>query len=201
MELPKLKICGVNDAAFAAEAERCGANYIGVIFADGRPRRVTPAQAKEIVQSLRGAARAVGVFTTTPVAEVVQIAGEVGLGIVQLHRKAAAADVKALKDHGLEVWALAGGADADAMLFDSSHGDGERSLRKGPWLSVLAGGISSGNVEEAVRSGADVIDASGSLESSPGVKSIALLHEFIDAFRRISNPSAPANSPTSLNAE
>ena len=48
MELPRLKICGVNDAAFAAEAERCGANYIGVIFADGSPRRVTPAQAKEI---------------------------------------------------------------------------------------------------------------------------------------------------------
>ena len=39
---PELKICGVNDAAFAAEAERLGANYLGFIFAPGTPRAVTP---------------------------------------------------------------------------------------------------------------------------------------------------------------
>ena len=184
MEPPRLKICGVNDVSFAAEAERCGADYIGIIFAEGSPRRVTPAQAREIVQALQGTARPVGVFTSATVDEIVRIAAATGIGIVQLHRRALAEDVKALKEHGLEVWALAGGAEADAMLFDSSHGDGERSLRKGGWLTVLAGGISYRNVEEAMRSGADVIDASGSLESSPGVKSMELLHQFIATARK-----------------
>ena len=184
MEQPELKVCGVNDAAFAAEAERLGADYIGVIFADGSPRRVTPSHAREIVGALNGTARPVGVFTTAPVDEIIRVATEAGFGIIQLHRRALAADVNTLKEHGFEVWALAGGADADAMLFDSSHGDGERCLRKGPWRTVLAGGISTENVEGAMRSGADVIDVSGSLESSPGVKSIALLHEFMESANR-----------------
>ena len=86
-----------------------------------------------------------------------------------------------LKALGYEVWTLAGGAEGDALLFDSSHGDGERTLRKGPFKSVLAGGISAANIGAALASGADVIDVSGSLESSRGVKSIERLKEFFDA--------------------
>ena len=184
MSSPRLKICGVNDAAFAVEAERCGADYIGLIFAAGSPRQVTVEQAKEVVRALGGTARTVGVFTTATVPEIIEIAAVVGFGIVQLHRRASGEDVRALKDAGFEVWALAGGAAADALLFDSSHGDGERALRRGPWKAVLAGGISSGDIAEVMKSGADVIDVSGSLESSPGVKSIALLHGFMDVFHR-----------------
>ena len=170
--------------AFAVEAERCGADYIGLIFASGSPRQVTVEKAKEIVRSLDGKARAVGVFTTATAAEILEIAAVAGFGIVQLHRRASEEDVRALKDAGFEVWTLAGGAAADALLFDSSHGDGERALRQGPWKTVLAGGISSENIAEAMKLGADVIDASGSLESSPGVKSIRLLREFMDVFHR-----------------
>ena len=86
-----------------------------------------------------------------------------------------------LKALGYEVWTLAGGAEGDALLFDSSHGDGERTLRKGPFKSVQAGGISAANIGAALESGADVIDVSGSLESSRGVKSIERLMEFFDA--------------------
>ena len=31
----EIKICGVNDAGFAVEAERLGADYLGFIFAEG----------------------------------------------------------------------------------------------------------------------------------------------------------------------
>ena len=180
---PQIKICGVNEVGFAVEAERCGADYIGLILVQESPRHVTPVLAKAIVAALQGKARPVGVFTSTSAVEVARIAAEVGLGIVQLHRRATEEDVATLRAAGLEVWSLAGGAPADALLFDSSHGDGERCLRTGPWRSVLAGGISIDNVGEAVRSGADVIDASGSLESAPGVKSIARLRAFMAAAR------------------
>ena len=73
------------------------------------------------------------------------------------------------------------GAPADALLFDSSHGDGETALRKGPWRTVLAGGVSADNVRAACASGADVVDVSGSLESAPGVKSVAKLAAFMSA--------------------
>ena len=109
------------------------------------------------------------------------VAGMCGLHIVQLHRRAKDAEVAMLKALGYEVWTLAGGAEGDALLFDSSHGDGERTLRKGPFKSVLAGGISAANIGAALASGADVIDVSGSLESSRGVKSIERLKEFFDA--------------------
>lgn len=178
---PEIKICGVTDADFAVEAERLGADYLGFIFAEGSPRRVTAGFVTATRRRLRGTARCVGVFTDDTVPEIVAKAVECGLHIVQLHRRATAMEVSKLRSAGFEVWTLAGGSEGDALLFDSSHGDGETALRKGPFKSVLAGGISAANVGAALECGADVIDASGSLESSRGVKSIALLREFFDA--------------------
>lgn len=183
MDTVKIKVCGVNDAAFAQAAERLGADYLGLIFAAGSPRQVTPQLAREILSGLSGKAVPVGVFTTTDVRDIAALAQDLGLRVIQLHRRATASDVAALKAQGLAVWTLAGGADADAMLFDSSHGDGETALRKGPWRTILAGGISVDNIREALASGADVVDVSGSLESAKGVKSIAKLEAFM---RRVS---------------
>lgn len=181
MKKPEIKICGVNDADFAVEAERLGADYLGFIFAEGSPRRVTAGFVVATRRRLRGEARCVGVFTDAAVSEIVVKSRLCGLEVVQLHRRASAEEVAALRAAGLEVWTLAGGAEGDAVLFDSSHGDGETVLRRGPFKSVLAGGISAANVGSALASGADVIDVSGSLESSRGVKSIGRLEEFFDA--------------------
>ena len=183
MKIPQIKICGVNDARFAAEAERLGADYVGVIFAERSPRRVTVEKAREIANALSGSAKLVAVFGASSVADVAAMARLVGSKTVQLHRRASAADVAELRKEGFEVWALAGGAPADALLFDSSHGDGETMIRKGPWKTVLAGGIGVDNIADAVKSGADVIDASGSLEIAPGVKDVKRLLDFMNAFR------------------
>lgn len=178
MAFPLVKVCGVNEAAFARRAEELGADFLGLIFAEGSPRRVSPEEAAGIVAGLSGRARTVGVFTTAGAEEIRAVAKTVGFRIVQLHRRASAEDVSALRSAGFEVWTLAGGAPGDAVLFDSSHGDGETDLRQGAYRSVLAGGISAANVDAALASGADVIDVSGSLESSKGVKSIVRLEEF-----------------------
>lgn len=177
----EIKVCGVNDVDFAVEAERLGANYLGFIFAEGSPRRVTPGLVREARRRLQGTARCVGVFTTATIEEIVETVRFCGLQTVQLHRRARPQEVESLRAAGLEVWALAGGAEGDAVLFDSSHGDGETELRKGAFKSVLAGGISAENVGEALARGADVIDVSGSLESSRGVKSIGRLKAFFKA--------------------
>ena len=182
---PKLKVCGVNDVAFAAAAEARGVDYLGFIFAEGSPRRVTPDEAAAITARLSGAARRVGVFVRETPDEIVRVMRHARLDVVQLHRRASAADVDALHAAGYEGWTLAGGAPGDAVLFDSSHGDGETAFRRGPWRTVLAGGVSAANVAAALSLRPDVIDVSGSLETSPGRKDVALLDEFVRAFRTI----------------
>ena len=77
---------------------------------------------------------------------------------------------------------LAGGAEGDGVLFDSSHGDGERELRRGAYRTILAGGVSAGNVAMAVATGPDVLDVNSSLETAPGIKSAARLEDFMRAF-------------------
>ncbi|MGN0845550.1 MAG: hypothetical protein ACI4QT_10085 [Kiritimatiellia bacterium] len=181
----KLKICGINDIAIAREAEALGADYLGFIFVPGTPRAVTASQASEIVRALSHCARLVGVFTKSPVEEILDTMKTVGLDVVQLHRRAGAEDVRRLRGAGYEVWTLAGGAPGDGVLFDSSHGDGDRVLRRGDWKTILAGGISIGNLSEAMQSGADILDVSGSLEDAPGVKTLARLRAFFAAFRRL----------------
>ena len=178
---PAIKVCGVNDAAFAAEAERLGADYLGFIFAEGSPRRVTVPDVMQMRAGLTGRARGVGVFTTATVSEILRTMRACGLEIVQLHRRATTADVVALRREGLEVWTLAGGAAGDAVLFDSSHGDGETQLRRGAFKAVLAGGVSAANLSAFLAQRPDVLDVSGSLESARGVKSIARVRQFFAA--------------------
>jgi phosphoribosylanthranilate isomerase len=51
-----------------------------------------------------------------------------------------------------------------------------------PWF--LSGGLNSDNVQDAVRqSGAQMVDVSSGVESAPGVKDAALIHDFIKAAR------------------
>ena len=48
----KIKVCGINDAVFAAEAARLGVDYLGFIFEPSSPRFVTPEKARSICSSL-----------------------------------------------------------------------------------------------------------------------------------------------------
>ena len=184
MKPPRLKVCGVRDAVFAAAAASLGADYLGFIFAEESPRRVTPEDAAAVSASLGTGVRRVGVFVRETPEEAVEVMRRARLDIVQLHRRASSADVAALHGAGYEVWTLAGGAPGDAVLFDSSHGDGETELRRGPWRTVFAGGVSAENIGDVLALGPDVVDVSGSLEIEPGRKDVALLEKFVDAFRR-----------------
>lgn len=85
MQRTRIKICGVRDAATAVAAVRAGADAIGVVFAAGSPRVVTPAQAREIVRGLPAFVEPVGLFVDAKAEEVRAIAQEVGLRTAQLH--------------------------------------------------------------------------------------------------------------------
>ena len=186
----KLKVCGINNVAFAVAAEAAGVDYLGFIFHPRSPRNVTVGQACAITSALAGRARRVGVFVSQTAEEIVAVCRAAGLQVVQLHRRASEADVAALRAAGFEVWTLAGGAEGDGLLFDSSHGDGETAFRKGAYKAILAGRIGVENLADALACSPDILDVNSSLETEPGVKSVeklALLLRALPKFRLVEN--------------
>ena len=183
---PEVKVCGVRDAAFAVAAAKLGVDYLGFIFEPSSPRHVTVEQAAEIAAALgeeaRRRVRLAGVFVHGTPGEIAAAMRRAGLDVVQLHRRATAADVAALKSAGYEVWTLAGGAEGDGVLFDSTHGDGETAFRQVDGKSIVAGRIGAENLADVLALGPDVVDVNSTLETAPGVKSAALLEGFMRAF-------------------
>ena len=198
--MPRLKVCGINDTAFAIEAARRGVDYLGLIFADGSPRRVTEERACEIIAAVRQTGKSprfVGVFANHSAAEIMRIAGTVPIDVIQLHGNYSKDDILQIKALNTEIWQLFLGSDpilfADAVLLDGR--DGTRSggtgkcadwslvapLKQAGKRVVLAGGISAANIAAAIATGADIIDVNSLLETSPGRKSVTLLDNLLSA--------------------
>ena len=199
--MPELKVCGVTDAAFACAAAQRGVDYLGFIFAEGSPRRVTPAKAKEIRGTVERRSTAgtdlprfVGVFVAQTAGEIAEIARDVPLDVIQLHGDYGADAVSELKAAGYEVWRLHNpvGGGEDAVLLDGRRGTESRradwslvaELKRAGRRVVLAGAISAENIAAAVATGADVIDVNSSLETAPGVKSVERLDALLGELRR-----------------
>ncbi len=195
------------DAALASEI---GVSFVGVVFADG-PRRVTPAQARVILDAAGPGVKRVGVFGTNAPEEIGRVSEEARLDVVQLHADPTPSDVRAVRKKFIgEVWAairIAGAhippesemlfTTADAIVLDARS---ERALGgtgmalpwddlavdlardRGSAAVVLAGGLKPDNVASAVRTLApDVVDVSSGVEISPGMKDPWLMREFYAA--------------------
>lgn len=213
--MPRLKVCGVTGADFAVEAARRGVDFLGLIFAEKSPRRVTPEGAREIVRAVRAASehppKFVGVFDAQDIAGILSTVAFDGLDVIQLHGTYPDSDVETIKAKGYETWRLftddAGSVSEDppedAVLLDGRKGNESgmadwslvKILKGAGRRVVLAGGISPANIAAAMQTGADIVDVSSSLETSLGMKSIRLLDELLDAAAKISGNFFPTGSP------
>lgn len=93
----RVKICGITTVRDAQVAARAGADAIGLVFAAGSPRRVTPEQAARIARALPSSVTPVGVFVNEPPARVAALARRCRLGRLQLHGDETPADCRALR--------------------------------------------------------------------------------------------------------
>jgi len=205
----RVKICGLTNLEDAASACDHGADLVGFVFAEVSPRAVGAETVREIVSALPAGVGKAGLFKDSPLEEVAGAAVACGLDHIQLHGGESPEYCRELKEalseKGLNVKIIKtfkvkdnilgrtpGDFDsADYYLFDTFHPD----MMGGTGISFdwsvlegfkwdrpffLAGGLTPGNVAEAVRVVRPYgVDVSSGVEASTGKKDGVKIKEFI----------------------
>lgn len=204
------KICGLSTVETLDAAIGGGASHIGLVFFQRSPRNVSLELAASLAHRARGKARIVGLFVDPEPDFLESVRQTVPLDILQLQGSETPEFIARLKKD-TEVWRaipvrterdlvesrrFAGAA--DMLLYDAKPSDpsalpggaGVRfdwALLSGyrhamPW--GLAGGLTAGNLTEAVRTtGATLVDVSSGVESAPGIKDVDKIAAFLKAAR------------------
>jgi phosphoribosylanthranilate isomerase len=205
----RVKICGITRLEDALAAVASGADAIGFVFYPPSPRFISPDAAAAIARQLPPFVTTVGLFVNQTEAAVRQVLAQVPLGQLQFHGEEDDAFCARFGRPWLKALAVKAGSDvaaqvaahpgASGLLLDAWHpqlkgGTGECfdwSLFPedcGKPL-VLAGGLTPGNVAEAIRvTSPYAVDVSGGVEAlaadgtvRKGIKDAGLIKAFIAA--------------------
>ena len=208
----RVKICGLTEARDVACAVATGASYVGFVFFEKSPRHVGVEAARALALNVPPGVAKVALTVDAQDAALDALCDAVPLDMLQLHGDESPSRVAAIKArYGLPVMKALGVAQADDLsAIDTYAGVADQLLIDGkpppgatrpggnalafdwrliegrdwplPWL--LAGGLTPGNVAEAVdRTGARQVDVSTGVEAAPGRKDAGLIRAFIDAAR------------------
>jgi phosphoribosylanthranilate isomerase len=203
--MTKVKICGLARMEDVEAANRLRPDYAGFVFAPGR-RLLTMGQAKPLTAALDASVVSVGVFADEREEFVAAIAQVCGLGAVQLHGSEDAAYINRLKTmlkpetaviKAVRVKDASSVKEAESLRCDLLLLDAWSEARLGgagaafDWRLlagfarpyILAGGLSAGNVETAVKTLRPFgVDVSSGVETD-GRKDAAKMEEFIRLVR------------------
>ncbi|HEV2027287.1 MAG TPA: phosphoribosylanthranilate isomerase [Candidatus Dormibacteraeota bacterium] len=194
----RVKICGICDLAGAAAAVEAGAELLGFHFCSSQ-RRVTPEEAKTIIDGLALRPIIVGVFIDQDAAEVREIADFVGLDLLQLHGSEAPgfdAGRPVMKVLKVKDGQIPGADDwPDPIMLDSWSADQRGGTGRTwdwelarPLLSTrqvfIAGGLEPGNVGKVVSEFMPYgVDVSSGVEAAVRVKDPDKVWAFVQAVR------------------
>jgi len=194
----QVKICGICDADGARAAIEAGADLLGFPFCSS-DRRVTPEEAKAIVDGLSLRPTIVGVFIDQDANDVREIAEFVGLDLLQLHGSeppgydAGRPVMKVLKVKDGQI--PDAGAWPDPIMLDSWSADQRGGTgQTWDWESArellatrkvfIAGGLQPGNVSKVVSAFKPYgVDVSSGVESAVRVKDPDKVRAFVHAVR------------------
>lgn len=199
--MTKIKICGLFRPEDIEAVNLYQPDFAGFIINFPKSHRnISPADLKQLKSKLDPRIKSVGVFVDRPLKEVRNLLEEGIIDIAQLHGSEDSDYIKALQTGGNEVWKAfeiqdrsdlerAIGSPADKILLDAGKGQGRTfswDILSGLKMDyILAGGLHSGNVEQAIRSLHPLgLDISSGVESD-GLKDAKKIEEVIRIVRGI----------------
>ncbi len=203
--MPIIKICGLTREEDIHAVNEYKPDLAGFVFAESK-RRINPAEALPLIKKLIPEVKPVGVFVDMDIDQLAKITEECFLTAVQLHgnedneyidclRKKLSAEtiiIKAVRVRDKDSLRGLPEIKSDLLLLDAFHdgamgGTGKAfdwSLLdeiKRPFL--LAGGLSSGNIDEALENiHPDGVDVSSGVETA-GIKDKDKIAEFVRKVR------------------
>ncbi|MBL8746160.1 MAG: phosphoribosylanthranilate isomerase [Phycisphaerae bacterium] len=205
MARTRIKVCGVRDTETALVASECGADAIGLVFAEGSVRRVEPEAAWEIACVVPPFVAKVGLFVDAGAERYHEVMERCPCDYGQLHggegvdevRECGPRIIKAVRFDestiGDEIRKWNEVAEVEALLIDGGAGGEGRSF---DWRAlarvqdecvhpiILAGGLTAENVGEAIRIVRPwAVDVSSGVERERGIKDARLIEAFCDAVR------------------
>ncbi len=200
----RIKICGITNMEDAMAAADAGADALGFVFFEKSPRYIDPVRAGEIIDALPPFISTVGVFVDADENFLKRAVNESGVGILQFHGSEppdycasfGMPYVKAFRVKDMEsLGALKEYKYASAFLLDAYSAeepggtgltfDWDMAAAAGPFGPIiLSGGLTAGNVAEAIRKVRPyAVDVSSGVEARKGKKDGELMRGFISAVR------------------
>jgi phosphoribosylanthranilate isomerase len=206
------KICGLSTPETLEAAVRFGARFVGFVSYPKSPRHIATETMRALGALVPKTVTRVGLFVDPDDALLDEKLATGALDLLQLHGGETPERVAAIKQRtgkpvmkvikvgarddiarGIAAYA----AVADRLMFDTADGTLPGGNAKAfdwtflsaqtvplPWL--LAGGLTPGNVAEAVKvTGARTVDVSSGVEATRGVKSIELIRAFLERVKGI----------------
>jgi len=197
----KVKICGITNLLDAKVAAEAGCDALGFVFYKKSPRYITPQSAKGIITKLPKNMTVIGVFVNAKEKTIKNIAKFCSLDILQFHGREPSEFCARFKGYKvIKAFRVKGKINLkkilkyktfaylfDTFVRDAPGGTGKqfnwrllKLLDKAQPKIFLSGGLNRGNVRKAIGIvRPDWVDASSSVEISPGKKDHKKVREFI----------------------
>lgn len=196
--MTRVKICGITNVEDAMQAVEAGADALGFVFFDESPRHIAHERAREIIERVPAFVTTVGVFVNEPAWRVEEIMRLTGLDVAQLHGDESPEEcskfrrvIKALRVEKMTDLEPMQSYHVSAFLLDAfSKGEYGGTGRVFNWdiaveakkygSVILAGGLNSDNVAEAVKYVRPfAVDVSSGVEAEKGIKDHEKVRQFI----------------------
>ncbi len=200
MKRTRVKICGLTRDSDVRSAAELGADAVGLVFYDPSPRSVEIDQARRLLDLLPPFVTAVGLFVNADPEYVRAVLASVPIDLVQFHGDEPASYCSGFGRPWIKAIRMRPGIDliaaertypgARGLLLDTyDPGTAGGTGRSFDWgliprqlgsRVVLAGGLTPGNVAEAIRRVRPWgVDVSGGVESAKGIKDQAAMAAFM----------------------
>ncbi|MFV1982339.1 MAG: phosphoribosylanthranilate isomerase [Thiohalomonadales bacterium] len=197
----RVKYCGITNVDNAVFAASLAVDAIGLIFYSKSPRCVEITNASKIIAALPPFVSVVGLFVNPTEEEVNRVISQVPLNILQFHGYESEEFCASFSLPYLKAIRMAQNIDvlteigryntASGILLDSFHdkyvgGTGEKfDWSRVPDTSdipiILAGGLSSTNITEAIlKTHPYAVDVSSGIEAAKGIKDNVKMQKFMN---------------------